>query len=74
MRVWKAIETEIGTGVLLTLGYFIMPIDLVPDFTPGGGYVDDLGVLAAAVSTVSMYIDAEVKETTRRKPRDWFGE
>ena len=56
------------------LGYFIMPIDAIPDFTPVVGYMDDLGVLAAAVGTVSMYIDEEVKETTRRKLQEWFGE
>jgi hypothetical protein len=26
------------------------------------------------VATVSMYIDDDVKETTRRKLREWFGE
>lgn len=62
------------TVVFGALGYFIMPIDVIPDFTPVVGYMDDLGVLAAAVTTVSMYIDEEVKETTRAKLRDWFGE
>ncbi|WP_235185422.1 YkvA family protein [Desulfonatronum thiodismutans] len=56
------------------LGYFIMPFDVIPDFTPVVGYMDDLGVLAAAVATVSMYIDDDVKETTKRKLREWFGE
>ena len=32
------------------LGYFILPIDAIPDVTPVIGYTDDLGVLAAAVT------------------------
>lgn len=59
--------------VFAALGYFIMPIDVIPDFTPFIGYADDLGVLAAAVATVSMYIDDEVKEQTARKLEEWFG-
>ena len=62
------------TVVYGALGYFIMPFDVIPDITPVVGYVDDLGVLAAAVGTVSMYIDEDVKETARRKLREWFGE
>jgi len=55
------------------LGYFISPIDAIPDITPIIGYTDDLGVLAAAVATVSMHITAEVKEKASQKLKDWFG-
>ena len=55
------------------LGYFISPIDAIPDITPIIGYTDDLGVLAAAVASVSMYITAEVKEKASQKLKDWFG-
>lgn len=55
------------------LGYFICPIDAIPDITPIVGYSDDLGVLAAAITTVSMYINEEVKAQAKRKLRDWFG-
>lgn len=59
--------------VFAALGYFIMPIDAIPDITPFVGFMDDLGVLAAAVATVSMYIDDEVKEQTAHKLEEWFG-
>lgn len=55
------------------LGYFISPLDAIPDITPVIGYTDDLGVLAAAVVTVSMYITEDVKAKTAAKLRDWFG-
>ena len=55
------------------LGYFIFPIDAIPDLTPVVGYADDLGVLAAAVATVAMHITDEIKATTAQKLQTWFG-
>lgn len=60
------------TTIYGALGYFIFPVDAIPDFIPGG-YVDDFGVLVAAIATVSMYITEEVKAQAKRKLRDWFG-
>jgi len=54
------------------LSYFIMPLDAIPDLVPGG-YVDDLGVLAAAVATVSFYINQNVKNKAAAKLQGWFG-
>lgn len=61
------------TVVYGALAYFIFPVDAIPDMTPVAGYVDDLGVLAAAVATIAMYITDEVKAKAARKLRDWFG-
>lgn len=55
------------------LAYFVMPVDAVPDFLPGAGYVDDLGAFAAALATVARFIDEDVKAKARRRLRDWFG-
>lgn len=55
------------------LGYFIVPLDAVPDIIPGAGYVDDLGVLAFALATVARHIDDGVRARARAKLRDWFG-
>ena len=44
-------------GTLLgALAYFILPIDVVPDFIAGFGFTDDAAVLAAAISMVSAHI------------------
>lgn len=56
------------------LGYFIFPIDAIPDITPMVGYVDDLGVITFALSTVASYIDDNVKAQSASKLKDWFGE
>ena len=55
------------------LGYFIFPADAIPDVIPVVGYADDLGVLAAAVAAVALYITPVVKEKARAKMKDWFG-
>jgi uncharacterized membrane protein YkvA (DUF1232 family) len=55
------------------LGYFILPLDAIPDVLPGVGYTDDLGVIAAAITAVSMYITDDVKRQASQKLQDWFG-
>jgi uncharacterized membrane protein YkvA (DUF1232 family) len=59
------------TAILGALGYFVCPIDLIPDAIPVIGFSDDLGVLLAAVGAVSQYIDAEVERLATAKLRDW---
>jgi uncharacterized membrane protein YkvA (DUF1232 family) len=59
--------------IIAALGYFIFPLDALPDVMPFVGYSDDLGVLAAAVAAVAIYITADVKEKARAKMKDWFG-
>ena len=56
------------------LGYFIAPIDAIPDLTPIVGYSDDLGSLAMALAAVAIFIDDEVKDKARKKLKDWFGD
>ena len=54
------------------LGYFVLPIDAIPDIAPVIGYTDDLGVLAAAVVAIPAYITKEVKAKAEQKMKDWF--
>lgn len=54
------------------LGYFIAPIDAIPDLTPFIGYSDDLGVLAMAIATLAYYMDDEVKKKAKDKTSEWF--
>lgn len=56
------------------LGYFILPLDLIPDIAPVVGYTDDLGAIGVALVQVAMYIDEDVKNQAKEKLRQWFGE
>lgn len=55
------------------LGYFISPIDVIPDVIPVFGFTDDLGILVAALATVSAYITDDVKQKASDKLENWFG-
>ena len=61
------------TFIYSALGYFIFPIDAIPDAVPVAGYADDLGVLMAALAAVTLSITPQVKERARQKLMDWFG-
>ena len=55
------------------LGYFILPIDLIPDFISVVGYSDDVAALTFALHAVWKNITPEIKERAQRKLREWFG-
>jgi len=54
------------------LGYFISPLDAIPDFIAGVGYTDDASVLAAALVAVSIYIDEDVKRRADEALSRWW--
>jgi uncharacterized membrane protein YkvA (DUF1232 family) len=62
-------------GVIIgALGYFISPIDAIPDLIPFAGYADDLGALAAALGTVAMHIKKDHIAAAKVTMSRWFGE
>lgn len=61
------------TTIFGALGYFILPIDAIPDIIPGVGYTDDLAVLAAAITAVAAHIKDEHVEEAKETLKRWFG-
>lgn len=60
-------------GIILgALGYFISIIDFIPDIIPGLGYTDDFFMIALAISTLSYYINDEVRAQASEKLNKWF--
>ena len=51
-------------AVLSALVYFLSPIDIIPDFLPLAGYLDDMAVLGLCMNMVS--IDIETYEKWRQ--------
>ena len=58
--------------IIGALGYFIFPLDAIPDVIPVAGFSDDLGVLAFALATVALHITPEHKEKAEEKLKTWF--
>lgn len=56
------------------LGYFILPIDLIPDMTPGVGYTDDMAALLWALHAVWSNVTPEIEKKAKARLREWFGE
>lgn len=65
----------------LTVGYALSPIDLVPDFIPLLGYLDDVIILPALLVLTIKLIPKEVWEKSKRqsknmwqdgKPKKWY--
>ena len=54
------------------LGYLILPIDLFPDFLPGG-FTDDIAGLAVAIYKIARNITPDVRDKARAKVDEWFG-
>ncbi len=54
------------------LGYFILPIDIIPDIIPGIGFADDMAVLVLGVRRVIKYVDEVVKTKVLIKLNEWF--
>ena len=55
------------------LGYFICPIDIVPDIIPFIGLTDDIAVLAWAFSRVKRNVTDMTREKAKTKLKIWFG-
>ncbi len=51
----------------IVIGYAFCPIDLIPDFIPILGYLDDLILVPIGISLVLMLIPNEVIEECRKK-------
>lgn len=51
--------------LLAALAYFVMPLDMIPDFIVAFGFTDDIAVLTAAMTAIRGHIRPEHREAAR---------
>jgi uncharacterized membrane protein YkvA (DUF1232 family) len=71
---FKRPETPFWAKSIITgvLGYFLSPIDFIPDLAPIIGYTDDLAMLGLGIATIAVYINDNVKAQAKDKIKQWF--
>lgn len=57
---------------LLVVGYFLSPIDLIPDFIPVLGYLDDLILLPAGIALILKLVPEPVLTECRAAASAWI--
>lgn len=60
-------------GIMAALGYFILPMDLIPDFLSGIGYADDMAAVVACLKLVKHILTPEVFDQTDKAIEKIFG-
>ena len=67
------VPTKTKLKILGALGYFILPLDFIPDAILGLGFTDDLAALAWALFSIRKFITPEIERKARERLREWFG-
>ena len=57
-------------SIIITLGYLLSPIDLIPDFIPVLGYLDDLILVPLLILFSFKLIPNDILEECREKARE----
>ena len=60
--------------IIAALGYFISPLDAIPDAIPVFGQLDDWALLVAALGAVAMYVTDDTKAKAKERLHIWFGD
>ena len=58
--------------IISALGYFIAPLDAIPDLVPLAGFSDDLGAVAVALGIVAAHVKREHVERAKERMQRWL--
>ncbi len=65
-----ATPAKVRAAILAALAYFVLPIDVVPDFLIGVGFGDDATILMATISMVRAHIRTDHYQAAKDALRD----
>ena len=67
--VWRHAQTPLLARILLgvAIGYLLLPFDLIPDFIPVIGHLDDLVIVPGLIYLALKMIPDEVVAECRQK-------
>ena len=68
------VPMKIRAAIIAPLGYFISPIDLIPDIMPLVGFTDDTAVIAGAMLIAQFYINDDVRQRAKDTIKKLFGD
>lgn len=70
----KSSNTNVKDKAIIigALGYFILPVDLIPDIIPVLGFTDDLAALTLAYNSVKKSATPDVVAQADTKVKEWF--
>lgn len=66
------VSTRDKAIIVGALGYFILPIDLIPDALPMLGFTDDFAALALAYKAISSNVTPDITAQADAKLGKWF--
>jgi len=79
LALWFALRhpltpTWIKAGLLLVVAYALSPIDLIPDFIPVIGYLDEAILLPIAVALLARALPDGVMAECRTQAEQWLAD
>jgi uncharacterized membrane protein YkvA (DUF1232 family) len=70
----RSTPARVRTALLGALAYFVLPVDMIPDFIIGTGFADDATILLGTLALVRAHITPAHRAAAERALADELGE
>ncbi|BCS96404.1 hypothetical protein DSLASN_20360 [Desulfoluna limicola] len=66
-----AVPAWVKASIVGALGYFVCPLDLVPDVLPGVGFIDDVALMGLLIVEIGAYVTSSVQQRAEAFREQW---
>lgn len=75
-ELFKSDKVPVEKKMLIigSLGYFILPIDVIPDGVLGMGFTDDIAVMTMCLRASLEYLTTDIPEAVKAQLHTWLGD